>query len=131
TSSQKEYRFRRLSLREDVVVRTAFHNRFAAGDSSQVGFPARSRGFLIRCNGHAPLFERQGLPAIHNGRVSHVKKLSPDGPFTAFRRHHSRIFRSSPKSTLLRSDRSPMSICRGRGNRLMSVGTATICSSLA
>ena len=44
---------------------------------------------------------------------------------------HSRIFRSSPKSTLFWSDRSPISLRSGRGSRLMSVGTATICSSLA
>src|ERR1051326_277981 len=44
---------------------------------------------------------------------------------------YSRIFKSRPKSTFFRSDMSPMSLRSGCGSRLMSVGTATICWSLA
>ena len=45
--------------------------------------------------------------------------------------YYFRIPRSSSKSTVFRFDRSPMSLRRGSGSHLMSVGTATICSSLA
>ena len=46
-------------------------------------------------------------------------------------RFYSCIPRSSPKSTFRRFDKSPMSLRGGGGDRLMIVGTATICSSLA
>ena len=40
-------------------------------------------------------------------------------------------FKFSPKSTFLRSDKSPMIRRKGKGNCLIRVGTATICSSFA
>jgi len=41
------------------------------------------------------------------------------------------IPRSSPKSTFFGFDRPPISLRSGDGNRFISMGTATICSSLA
>ena len=107
--------------REYFLPALAFHNNgiHFAGTNGTEGF----LGFAQACD-QFPARNRR-----HFLRGAFFLLVSQPCPPSA--RYYSRTPRPSPKSTFLRSDRSPMSLRSGGGDRLMSVGTAIICSSLA